>query len=154
MKCVCVCVYTHSTVRDQASDTQRAHFPNVNISVKACGVRVNRILLNCERLRAPLSRRWHRARGGSRPLPPRFLQHCPLIKGKPPTAFSKSHNIPSLPTIPPKTVTRRLFRLYLRGCLARGRTPPSPFTASENSQAGQKHHGGEQTGRFHFPFFS
>lgn len=85
--CTHVCVHAHSTFRDQASDGQRAHFPNVNISVKTWRVGVNRILLNRERLRAPLSPRWRRARGGNQPLPPRFLKHCPFIKEKPPTAF-------------------------------------------------------------------
>lgn len=143
MKRVCVCVHTHSTFRDQASDSQRAHFPNVNISVKTWGGRVNHMLLNCERLRAPLSPRWHRARGGNQPLPPRFLKHCPFIKGKPPTAFLNL-------TIFHRRLRFLLnrdappFQLHHRGCLAHGRTPPLPFTANENSQPGQKHDGREQ----------
>lgn len=105
-KCVCVCVGEHSTFRGQTSASQGAHFPNVNISVKTWRVRVNRILLNCERLRAPLSPRWLRARQGNQPLPPSFLKHCPFIKEEPPTTFL-NHNIPSLLRIPRER--RRLF---------------------------------------------
>lgn len=114
---MCVCECTHSTFRDQTSDSQRAHFPNVNISVKTRGVGVNRILLNCERLRAPLSPRWHRASGENQPRPPRFLQHCPFIKGKPPTAFL---DLGILHRCSPFLLNRDAppFRLYRGGCLA------------------------------------